>query len=88
MWLWIRSILFKKRPRLPGLLRIRLCYYERIGLINRVGRSSSGYRWYSEREIATVAMLTVLGREPQLRVHLQAAFNVGLTTEELEEISC
>ncbi|MCB0212041.1 MAG: carboxymuconolactone decarboxylase family protein [Anaerolineae bacterium] len=40
-----------------------------------------------EREIATVAMLTALGgREPQLRVHLNAALNVGLTAEEIEEI--
>ena len=39
-----------------------------------------------DRELATVAMLTVLaGREPQLRVHLGAALKVGLTAEELEE---
>ncbi len=40
-----------------------------------------------EREIATVALLTALGgREPQLRVHVQAALNVGLTAPEVEEI--
>lgn len=40
-----------------------------------------------EREIATVAMLTVLGgREPQLRVHMGAALNVGLTPQEIEEV--
>ena len=40
-----------------------------------------------EREIATVAMLTALGgREPQLKVHLGAALNVGLTHQELEEV--
>jgi 4-carboxymuconolactone decarboxylase len=40
-----------------------------------------------EREIATVAMLTALGgREPQLRVHIQAALNVGLSRQEIEEI--
>lgn len=40
-----------------------------------------------EREIATVAMLTVMGgREPQLRVHLNAALNVGMTYREIEEI--
>lgn len=38
-----------------------------------------------EREIATVAMLTVLGRETQLRVHIHAALNVGLSAEEIEE---
>lgn len=40
-----------------------------------------------DREIATVAMLTTLGgREPQLRLHLGAALNVGLSPEEIEEI--
>ena len=40
-----------------------------------------------DREIATVAMLTVLaGREPQLRLHLGAALNVGLTQAEIEVI--
>ncbi|MEJ2148765.1 MAG: carboxymuconolactone decarboxylase family protein [Chloroflexota bacterium] len=40
-----------------------------------------------EREIATVAMLTAMGgREPQLRVHLGAALNIGLTAEEVEEV--
>jgi 4-carboxymuconolactone decarboxylase len=40
-----------------------------------------------EREIATVAALTVLGgREPQLRVHIEAALHVGITMQELEEI--
>ena len=40
-----------------------------------------------DREIATVAALTVMGgREPQLKVHIGAALNVGLTAEEVEEI--
>jgi len=40
-----------------------------------------------DREIATIAVLTALGgREPQLRVHLRAGLNVGLTAGELEEI--
>lgn len=40
-----------------------------------------------EREIATVAVLTALGgREPQLRVHMEAALHVGITLQELEEI--
>jgi 4-carboxymuconolactone decarboxylase len=40
-----------------------------------------------DREIATVALLAGLGaREPQLRVHLAAGLNVGLTATELEEI--
>src|SRR5258705_8621162 len=40
-----------------------------------------------DREIATIAMLTALGgREPQLRVHIASALNVGLTPDELYEI--
>jgi 4-carboxymuconolactone decarboxylase len=40
-----------------------------------------------DRELATVALLTGLGaREPQLRVHLGAALNVGISAEELEEV--
>ena len=38
-----------------------------------------------EREIATVAMLTVLARDTQLRVHIGAALNVGLSPKEVEE---
>lgn len=38
------------------------------------------------REIATVAVLTAMGTAaPQLRVHLQAALNVGATQEEIME---
>lgn len=39
------------------------------------------------REIATVAALTALGNAaPQLKVHIQAGLNVGLTREEIIEI--
>lgn len=40
-----------------------------------------------EREIATVAILTAMsGRELQLRIHMQAALNAGVTPRELEEL--
>jgi 4-carboxymuconolactone decarboxylase len=40
-----------------------------------------------ERQIATVAALTALGTaQPQLRVHVGAALNVGLTREEIVEV--
>ncbi len=40
-----------------------------------------------EREIATVAALTAMGNaEPQLKVHLHAALNVGCTADELKEV--
>lgn len=49
--------------------------YERPGLSLR------------EREIATIAALTALGNAaPQLKVHLQAGLNVGLTRDEIVEI--
>jgi 4-carboxymuconolactone decarboxylase len=39
------------------------------------------------REIATVAALTVLGNaSPQLKVHIEAALNVGLSRGEIVEI--
>lgn len=39
------------------------------------------------REIATVAALTALGHcQPQLKVHLNAALNVGCSEEEIKEI--
>jgi 4-carboxymuconolactone decarboxylase len=39
------------------------------------------------REIATVAALTAMGNAaPQLKVHLHAALNVGLTREEVVEV--
>lgn len=40
-----------------------------------------------ERQIATIAMLTALGgRERQLRLHIEGALNVGLTSTEIEEV--
>ena len=40
-----------------------------------------------EREIATIAALTAMGTaQPQLKVHIQAGLNVGLTKTEIEEI--
>ncbi len=39
-----------------------------------------------EREIATIAALAALGNAaPQLRVHIEAGLNVGLTREEIVE---
>jgi len=39
-----------------------------------------------DRQLATVAMLVVLGRGPELRVHLRAAFRAGLSATEIEEV--
>ena len=39
------------------------------------------------REIATVAALTAMGNcRPQLKVHINAALNVGCTPEEVKEV--
>lgn len=41
------------------------------------------------REIATIAALTALGNaEPQLKVHIAAGLNVGLTQRRLRKRSC
>jgi 4-carboxymuconolactone decarboxylase len=46
-------------------------------------RSGLGLR---EREIATIAALTALGNAaPQLKVHIEAGLNVGLSREEIVE---
>ena len=39
-----------------------------------------------ERSMITVTTLAALGRDPQLRVHLRAALNVGIPREKLEEM--
>ncbi|HEU5047240.1 MAG TPA: carboxymuconolactone decarboxylase family protein [Rickettsiales bacterium] len=40
-----------------------------------------------DREIATIAALTAMGNAvPQLKVHIAAGLNVGLTREEITEI--
>jgi 4-carboxymuconolactone decarboxylase len=47
---------------------------------------SRGVLSLRDREIATVAMLAALGgRDKQLRVHIGAALNVGLSMAEIEE---
>lgn len=39
------------------------------------------------REIATIAALAAMGNAaPQLRIHIQAALNVGVTREEIVEV--
>ena len=48
---------------------------------------SRGVLSLKEREIATVAALAALGNaQPQLKVHLHGALNVGCTREEVVEI--
>ncbi len=38
------------------------------------------------RQIATVAALTVLGGQPQLRAHVRSGLNVGVPRHELVEV--
>jgi len=48
---------------------------------------SRGVLSLKEREIATVSALTALGNaQPQLKVHIHGALNVGCTRQELVEI--
>lgn len=40
-----------------------------------------------DRQIATIAALTALGNaQPQLKIHIQAGLNVGLTQQEITEV--
>ncbi len=39
-----------------------------------------------QREMVVLAVLTALGREAELRLHLGAALNLGLTKEEIGEV--
>ena len=48
--------------------------WERAGLTRR------------ERSLITLAMLAALNREPEFRMHIRAALNNGVTTEEIREV--
>ena len=48
--------------------------WERAGLTRR------------ERSLITLAMLVVLNREPEFRMHIRAALNNGVTTDEIREV--
>lgn len=39
-----------------------------------------------ERSLITLAMLVALNREPEFRIHIRAAFNNGVTEEEIREL--
>lgn len=54
-----------------------------VGFGDLYSREALSWR---ERQIITVAVLTALGREPQLKIHLQAALYVGLSFDELAEV--
>jgi len=43
-----------------GISRHTLRYYERIGLLDRVGRADNGHRRYRESDVAGVLFLTLL----------------------------
>jgi 4-carboxymuconolactone decarboxylase len=38
------------------------------------------------RSLLTLSMLVALNREPELRMHLQAALSIGVTREEIQEV--
>lgn len=41
---------------------------------------------HSTRQLVTVAVLTVLSRPDELKLHIQAALNVGCTPQEIAEV--
>ncbi len=64
----------------PDLAR----YVIEFGFGDIYSRKGLGLR---EREIATIAALTALGNAtPQLKVHIEAGLNVGLTRDEIVEV--
>jgi 4-carboxymuconolactone decarboxylase len=64
----------------PDLVRFTLEY----GYAEIYSRDNLGRR---ERQIATIAALTAMGNaQPQLRFHINAGLNVGLTIEEIREV--
>lgn len=41
---------------------------------------------HKTRQLVTIAALTVLGREEELKLHIHAALNVGCTPQEVAEV--
>lgn len=63
----------------PDLVRLVVNSYSDI-----IGRNNLSKRY---RQIATIAALTALGNaKPQLKFHINAGLNVGLTADEIKEI--
>ena len=61
-------------------------------LQEQVARHAWGNTWQrtgidlKTRSMITVAMLTALGRQHELKIHVRGALNNGVTPEELQEI--
>ena len=59
---------------------------------NFISRFAWGEVWSREglprhtRSLVTIAILLALGREDELRMHLRACFNIGVTKDELKEL--
>ena len=59
---------------------------------NFISRFAWGEVWSREglprhtRSLVTIAILLALGREDELRMHLRACFNNGVTKDELKEL--
>jgi hypothetical protein len=48
-----RSYTIKETARVSGLTEDTLRYYERVGLVGPIGRSSGGHRRYNGRDVPT-----------------------------------
>ncbi|MFT4022045.1 MAG: 4-carboxymuconolactone decarboxylase [Acinetobacter sp.] len=59
---------------------------------NFISRFAWGEVWSRDglprhtRSLVTIAVLLALGREDELRMHIRACFNNGVTTDELKEL--
>lgn len=47
-----------KLASLCGLSRTTILYYEKEGLLNPAGRSDNGYRWYTDKELERLKMIS------------------------------
>lgn len=66
-------------------------YYERIGLLPRPGRTTSGYRAYAERDVERVRFIT-RGRDlgfslEEIRSLMRLAEDPGLSCEDVDQLA-
>ena len=76
---------FEPKPDQPG--PIAQADFAKITVENLFGdiRSRGGLE-LRERSMITVAALTVLAREPELKIHLRGALRVGISRETINEM--
>lgn len=87
---------FKKRAELFGEEHVQRTwdYFKKFdeGFAHLVNDQCFGEVWSrpglptKTRSMITMAALLVLGRAPELKIHMRGALNVGVTPEEIKEL--